>query len=99
MEESNLDKNAIFLPSLLPRERKLNWNSAAARGIAMVFIPDTALLIPTPKESMERAKPRYRASIASTDFELSKSQEGGLRIIWMVTPRERIMRWNTVFSF
>lgn len=52
-----------FWPQNMPRHRKINWHKPTITGTKKLLMPETALLIPAPKESMERATPMYSDSL------------------------------------
>lgn len=47
---------------------------------------------PAPKESRERAVPKYRASFKSMFFEPSMSQDTGVLMMFTVMPRDFIIK-------
>ena len=87
-----LETEASFFPKKLPVDKFISWKVATRIGNRNELYPIMLLQIPTQKESIESAIPRYKASFISIFFEQSKSDEIGLRIIWMVIPKNFIKK-------
>ena len=58
----------------------------------MELISNILKLIPIQKLSKDNAKPRNKASLASIELDLSKSDEIGFLIIWIVIPKNLIKK-------
>ena len=64
---------AILLATKFPQLRKISWKEATKKGKTISLIPIIPEPMPTQAESIERAKPRKIASLASILLEWSIS--------------------------
>ena len=81
-----------FLPKKLPKLKNANWKTAIKNGNRKEFTPMMLPPIPIQKLSSESAMPRKIASLASIEFEESKSEEIGFFIIFIVIPKKFIKK-------
>ena len=82
-----------FLPMKLPILMNINWKQLTKIGNKVELIPIMLLPIPIQKLSRDSASPKNRASFESIELDLSKSEEIGSFIIFIVIPRNFIKKW------
>lgn len=79
-----------FLPKKHPNSKKNIWKKLTKNGNNKLFIPIILPPIPMQTVSIESAKLRNKASLLSILFDLSKSEDIGFLIIFIVIPRNFI---------
>lgn len=92
-----LRKEYNFCPQRFPRVKKPNCKQLVNNGNIMKKVFIILKPIPIQKLSKERAKPKNKASLESIVLDLSKSEEIGFLIIFMVIPKHLIKK-EYIFS-